>query len=549
VSVIATSFGRSRQWGDVTATRLAARDRALTIASIAASAFLLAHLLDFGYGRDQGIFAAVAAAIRDGGVPYRDAWDFKPPGIYMIYTLAGPWALGIRLLEAASLVSLTIAFALLSQRYMDDWRPGIVGAALAIFTHVQLEFWHTAQPESFGAAVLAWAMVAAAGSPMSDRWRSSREVWWRSMMLGACVSFGLLLKPMIGAAGAASFLVAIGERARAERQSIRRAVPAVAGPFCLGAAIPLAPCVLLFAVRGGAAEMQHALGEFAPHYMSLAWQQTDITRLTAGLLSGWLFDYSLINVVGLLLLIVPFPTNRTRDGLVHAGLVIAILLGGILAQGRLFPYHFGAVLPLTSLLAGWGYWRLWSVVRTRWFGMLAFAAMLVMLAMLRPASPDLPDTFAERCRLRLRAWTHADERAAIRDRLYSVVDYRAGDNRAAAEWIARETAPGATVFVYGFTPEIYVASRRRAASRYIYDVPQRAPWSQDRARRELIAELNAAPPEIVVVEHLDVMPWVLGTTTDSAQDVATFSGLRDLIASRYARTTGIGKFDLYRRIE
>ena len=55
---------------------------------VLAIAFLLAQLLCFGYGRDQGIYAVVARAMLDGGMPYRDAWDFKPPGIFLIYALA-----------------------------------------------------------------------------------------------------------------------------------------------------------------------------------------------------------------------------------------------------------------------------------------------------------------------------------------------------------------------------------------------------------------------------------------------------------------------------
>jgi len=50
-------------------------------------------------GRDSGIFAYTGQVIREGGLPYRDAWDNKPPGVYYIDALAfvlfGPnrWAL------------------------------------------------------------------------------------------------------------------------------------------------------------------------------------------------------------------------------------------------------------------------------------------------------------------------------------------------------------------------------------------------------------------------------------------------------------------------
>jgi hypothetical protein len=60
--------------------RLAARplEIAAGAALLIAVGWSLAHLLHFGYGRDQGIYHVVADEMRRGGAPYRDAWDFKP---------------------------------------------------------------------------------------------------------------------------------------------------------------------------------------------------------------------------------------------------------------------------------------------------------------------------------------------------------------------------------------------------------------------------------------------------------------------------------------
>ena len=48
------------------------------------------HLLVIAepFGRDQGIFAYIGQTILHGGVPYRDAWDHKTPGLYGVYALA-----------------------------------------------------------------------------------------------------------------------------------------------------------------------------------------------------------------------------------------------------------------------------------------------------------------------------------------------------------------------------------------------------------------------------------------------------------------------------
>src|SRR6187401_852671 len=38
-------------------------------------------------GADQGLYAYIGERIRSGGVPYRDAWDQKPPAIHVTYAV------------------------------------------------------------------------------------------------------------------------------------------------------------------------------------------------------------------------------------------------------------------------------------------------------------------------------------------------------------------------------------------------------------------------------------------------------------------------------
>src|SRR5712691_6347835 len=83
--------------------------RALVVSSVVVIVYLFVNILMFRYGRDQGIYAAVADVMLRGGMPYRDAWDFKPPGIFVIYAAtravlgSGQWA--IRLVEVLGLAS------------------------------------------------------------------------------------------------------------------------------------------------------------------------------------------------------------------------------------------------------------------------------------------------------------------------------------------------------------------------------------------------------------------------------------------------------------
>src|SRR5215467_14499916 len=62
--------------------------------------------LTYPYGHDQGLYGYVAREwMLEGKIPYRDLFDHKPPGIYIIYGFAtllfgtGMW--GIRVLDLA----------------------------------------------------------------------------------------------------------------------------------------------------------------------------------------------------------------------------------------------------------------------------------------------------------------------------------------------------------------------------------------------------------------------------------------------------------------
>ncbi len=97
----------------------------LVVSGVATIAALLFQLYLMHYGRDQAIYSVVARTMLDGGAPYKDAWDFKPPGIFFVYALArslfGGSVHSIRILEGLVLLSGIGAFAILSRRFLGDW--------------------------------------------------------------------------------------------------------------------------------------------------------------------------------------------------------------------------------------------------------------------------------------------------------------------------------------------------------------------------------------------------------------------------------------------
>ena len=111
----------------------------------------------------------MADGILHGKMPYRDLWDFKPPGIFLVYAAAqallGKSMLAIRALEVAGLVGMVFAFRRLGETFTGERKVGLVGGAVAALTHAQLEFWHTAQPETFGGYLIVLGLMLTTNEP------------------------------------------------------------------------------------------------------------------------------------------------------------------------------------------------------------------------------------------------------------------------------------------------------------------------------------------------------------------------------------------------
>jgi 4-amino-4-deoxy-L-arabinose transferase-like glycosyltransferase len=504
--------------------------------SIAAAAL---QLLSFGYGRDQGIYALVARELLAGGMPYRDAWDFKPPGIFIIYALSralfGSSWLGIRLLEVASLLTMTAGMRVLARRFWGNATVGLLGAAFVWLLQAQLDFWHTAQPESFGAAGLViglWLGTArGAGEPAARR------------LVLAGVVFGAagLLKPPLAGAGA---VLAVWHACRRPRSDgARRAAPL--GWVLLGGVLPFAATLSWFAAAGALAELRHTFMVFTPHYTRLGWHESGFARLVGEAAKQWLLGYSSLLPAGLAMAAIDRRRGLARRGSALLLGIIAVGLVGVALQGKFFPYHYSGLWPATALLASLGWWRLWQKLRRRGMaGAAAFALALAVVGSLRSASWNLGDSYRNRLRARVQLLRWRDQAAF--DALASAADVDAAANRAVAAELRARVPPAQPVYIWGFEPVIYDLAERRCASRFIYNAPQRTPWAMAWARDELLRDLRARPPAAIVVAHDDPLPMVTGDLNDSAAVLEhDFPELAQLLDEGYRRLKRHDDFDIY----
>ena len=506
------------------------------------------QILLFAFGRDQGIYAAVADAVLRGDMPYRDVWDFKPPGIFLIFALArgvfGQNMLAPRLVEVAALLLAVVGFTRLGGVFFGKKRVGLMGGALAILVHAQLEFWHTGQPETFGGILTIGALVLTVADTSGIR----RWLAW----LGVGVAFGctFLLKPPLagGAFVCAAYLVR-AEQAR--RRSGWRAVAMPVLTVAIGGMLPIALCALWFGLSGAWADLRWTMFDFTPGYTALSWEGRGAPQTFYWATEELFFKFSALNAAGLLAaLVIPPMHSREREGLFLILGIISVHLAGVCMQGKFFPYHYSATLPLVAFLAGLGLYKLWRRCLMGGFpGALVFALFLIVTAVMRTAARDL-DSFWDRSSARMRYLLRIGpyETKEMLDReLTAVADYNFDADQRLALEMRRRTPESAPVFVWGFEPLIYLLADRKPASRFIYNVPQRVQWAQGRARATLMQDLARRPPQLIAVQRNDVFPAVTGDDLDSRRALLTFPELSGLIERDYRLIEAIEDFELYER--
>ncbi len=154
-------------------------------------ALLRLRLLDVPLERDEGGFAYMGRLILQGGTPYVDAYDFKPPGLYIAYAaimrIFGESARGIHIgLLLIDLVTTALVFIVARRRCNATsaltaatvWgvlstAPGVLGFA-AHATHF----------------VVLWTMAGIALLPRPE----GKENILRTLAAGCCFGLALLMK-------------------------------------------------------------------------------------------------------------------------------------------------------------------------------------------------------------------------------------------------------------------------------------------------------------------------------------------------------------------
>jgi hypothetical protein len=249
----------------------------------------------------------------------------------------------------------------------------------------------------------------------------------------------------------------------------------------LGGLVPFVLCAAYFLATGGFAALLWTMRDFTPGYTALGWEDARAAGMLYYALEEAFFKFSALAAAGVIAAAAISPMHgREREGIFLLLGVVALHVTGIAMQGKFFPYHYAATLPLIAFIAGLGLYKLFRrCLGGGVGGMVAYVLFILVAVAMRTAARDLPQDFWDRSAIRLQYLLRVppyDSREAVDEELASVADVSLTADRAVARELRSRTSEGAPVFVWGFEPVVYWLADRPPASRFVYNVPQRTSW-------------------------------------------------------------------------
>lgn len=455
-------------------------------AALLFAAILRAPIADIPLERDEGEYAYIGERWLRGEVPYRDAFDQKPPGVFLVYgaviralgrsvsaihwgaqiwsfgTVAAVWALARSAGGNAVGAAAGLLFSLLSTN------PGVLGNAANAETFLILP------------ATLSLLAALRARRAGSARW---------ALAAGVLAGMATLFKQVALTNALFSVAVAMGLPNRSEPRlphaqghaRTRASTAERLGWFVVGGALAWFPFVAWFIWAGAFREFWDSVAGYNLGYASSVPLKFYLRnfRWTFGTILVLAWPAYLLAALGFVAWIAK-PERRRKAQLFGAWLVASA--AGVAIGGYFRDHYYIQALPAVAVLAALGARALADLAGDRWkratFA-IALAAPLYYTVSVAGGYYLPGDAKAKFCEI------YSSNSFAISEEV--------------GLFIAARTKPDDRVFIFGSEPQILFHSDRRSATRYIFVYPLMVPTERARQRQaELIREVERASPKVVV---------------------------------------------------
>ncbi len=468
-----------------------------------------------GPSLDPSVFSGVAWRLVSGAPLYVAAWDHKPPGAYLVASLAhlltrGPesawvftWAVSVL---AAALVAVIVCHVLV--QHAVALPAALAGVLVAlVLTSYPLTL-GGGFGESFAIVPAIAALATVSGSARTER------TW---VIVGALLGVTALIS--VQAASVAGALVVLGWSGEWLRLTGR-----TAGAIS-GLAVVAGVTVLYLVASGAWPAAFDAIVAYNAAYAAIGGSAPDTSLLPLLVL---IIGPVLLPAIASILLI---REPRMRRLVVACLLWVAAFAVGLALERRIYGHYLLAVVPALGILAGLGI----EALRRRWSGS-GWGQPLLLGAVGSAALLSLSVGG-------LLARSQEAETAASNDR-----------STAVASTIQEVTQSGDTIFVWGNAPRVYELAVREPATRYLYLFPL---ITQGYTTAEKISAVQwrfVQHPPAVVVDAGSPTPGEPGlppllierAVSSDGRDLDILDPLRDFVRSNYVAAGVIDGWPVYR---
>ena len=484
-------------------------------------------------GADQGLYAYVGETIRASGLPYRDAWDQKPPAIHVTYAVMRTLLPRSAAVPLADLVVAGLVAALL-------WRLGsaiagglVGGGAAVLFLLLSNPAFARlggvsvrAQCETFIAAVVTAAFFCLA----RDRVKPAAA---NTMAAGALLGIAFTFK-YNAAAYVAAALFALYAWDRLTLQAVSR--------IAAGFLIPVAAFTTWFAFGHALSDLYDATILYNVRYSGETYEgplHAVAYLLTFPIRHARVDALWLVGGAGCAVLLVAARRDIVR--LIPVAWTAAACLTIAINGSRDLPQYFVQAAPALALAAAWGA----TFIRTRWLVVNAAIAMAVLVAVYRVDDFNkLAENTWHDAKYALGRTTWAEHLARYGDR--STRKYSAQAMDELATFMRNRTASSDTVYIFGFSSGAYVSAGRMSASRFFWSRPVIVGFNEGKAGygvSGLLADVRRNRPAIVALQQRDWYPDV----DDSAHFFMSTPALAEWLRESYQHVQGPEGFDVWSR--
>ncbi|MBN1621086.1 MAG: glycosyltransferase family 39 protein [Endomicrobiales bacterium] len=445
--------------------------------------------------RDEGEYAYIAKVIEHGGVPYRDAFNQKPPAVFytylFIFKVFGEKPENIHLaVYFYNLISIFLLFKLTSLLYGKK-TAFLAGFIYAFISSERRLLAQAANTEIFMLApmIASWLFIV-----VDDMKNKPGFVFAAGIFSGLAVLF-----KQVAFTNFLGILIFLFYVAGIKKISIKSMLLKVLLLIC-GFLIPLSLVIIYFVKN-------NALNDLFYQVIKHNMEYSDILReihSAKDILTHFFMTFRFLLESQLMWWITSFIaiyytliSKRHQEKIFVIWFVMSFI--GLSAGWRFTLHYFLQVVPAISVLSAAGIMSILSVIskiKQKTISIPAKAVFILLIA----AIP-----------LRANKHYYSLSPGQLTYMIYSDSPFR--EAVVISDYINKNSGKQDKIFILGSEPEIYFYSGRRSASRYIFTYPLTFPYSDVLEKQKyVIGEIkNEKPLFILYVRYANSLSFTEGT--------------------------------------